>query len=158
MKDKKEVCRELWESLDIAFVKFVFMIMVFAAIFCLILAKLEIGHLPTVEQVVGATICFAITGGPMLIFCLWRIIQIFRCPESYHFCKTKLSSPKGGSIRDTIKFTVVVEDADGDKFVADTHSIFTTHRGFPGLALEDYINQTVTVAYNEETGILVVIG
>ena len=26
---------------------------------------------------------------PILVFCLWRTISIFRCPESYHFCISK---------------------------------------------------------------------
>ena len=100
----------------------------------------------------------AISALPILIFCLWRTIQIFRCPESYHFCKTTLSNPKGGRIRDTIRFLVVLEDADGYKFTAYTHSIFHTHRSSAGLALEDYVNQEVTVGYNEETGQVVAIG
>lgn len=87
-----------------------------------------------------------------------RIFNIFRHSESYHFCKTNLCNPKGGSIRDTIKFTVVLEDPDGNKFAADTHSIFHTHTSMFGLALEDYVNRTVTVGYNKETGQVVVIG
>lgn len=95
---------------------------------------------------------------PILVFCLWRTISIFRCSESYHFCKTKLSNPKGGRVRDTIRFLVVLEDMDGNTFPAMTHSIFHTHRSSFGLAMEDYVNKEVTVAYNEETGQVVVIG
>ena len=95
---------------------------------------------------------------PILIFCAWRTIQIFRCPESYHFCKAKLSNPKGGRVRDTIRFLVVLEDAEGYRFTAYTHSIFHTHKSAAGLALEDYVNQEVTIGYNEETGQVVVIG
>ena len=100
----------------------------------------------------------AISVVPILVFCLLRTISIFRCPESYHFCKATLSHPKGGRIRDTIRFLVVLEDADGDKFTAYTHSIFHTHPSSAGPALEDYVNQEVTVGYNEETGSVVVIG
>lgn len=64
----------------------------------------------------------------------------------------------GGRFRDSIKFRVLLEDADGHKFVADTHSIFSTHKDFSGLGFEDYVNQKVTIAYNEETGNVVVIG
>jgi hypothetical protein len=53
---------------------------------------------------------------------------------------------------------VVLEDMDGNKFTAYTHSIFHTHRSSAGLALEDYVNQEVTVGYNDETGEVVVIG
>ena len=100
----------------------------------------------------------AISVLPILIFCLWRTFRIFQAAESYIFCKTTLSNPMGGRFRDSIKFRVVLEDADGYKFVADTHSIFQTHVGFGGLGFEDYVNQNVTVAYNEETGNVVVIG
>lgn len=41
--------------------------------------------------------------------------------------------------------------------MTDTHSIFYA-RGLVGLLLEDYVNRTVTIAYNEETGMVVVIG
>ena len=95
---------------------------------------------------------------PILIFCAWLTISIFRCPESYHFCKAKLSNPKGGRIRDTIRFLVVLEDADGDKFTAYTHSIFHTHQSSAGPALEDYVNHEVLIAYNRTTGQIVVIG
>ena len=100
----------------------------------------------------------AVSAGPIVIFCVLRTIAIFRHPESYHFCKTNLSNPKGGRIRDTIRFLVVLEDAEGRKFTAYTHSIFHTHRSSAGLALEDYVNQEVTVGYNEETCQVVVIG
>lgn len=100
----------------------------------------------------------AVSVVPILGFCLWRTISIFRRPESYHFCKTKLSNPKGGCVRDTIRFLVVLEDMDGNTFPAMTHSIFHTHRSSFGLALEDYVNKEVTVGYNEETGQVVVIG
>ena len=64
----------------------------------------------------------------------------------------------GGRFRESIKFRVVLEDAEGCKFVADTHSIFSTHKDLTGLGFEDYVNQEVTIAYNEETGNVVVIG
>ncbi len=100
----------------------------------------------------------AVSTLPILVFCAWRTIAIFRCPERYHFCKTKLSNPKGGRIRDTIRFLVLLEDVDGNKFTAYTHSIFHTHNGILALPLEDYVNREVTVGYNEETGMVVVIG
>ena len=159
MLNKKEIRRKLWQSLDIAYVK---MYLFIAAIFIPI--SLLIGWFGTRDfysDVPRWPIIWFVTLtaiGPILVFCAIRTINIFRHPESYHFCKTVLCNPRGGSIRDTIKFTVLIEDADGNKFAADTHSIFTTHRGYPNLALEDYVNQTVTVGYNEETGQVVVIG
>ena len=103
-------------------------------------------------------IMVAVSALPILIFCAWRAISIFRHLESYHFCKATLCNPKGGRIRDTIRFLVMLEDADGNKFTAYTHSIFFTHKSSFGLTLEEYINQEVTIGYNEETGMVVVIG
>ena len=54
-------------------------------------------------------------------------------------------------------FTVVIEDAEGNRFPANTHDIFYTH-SITGLSLEDYVNKTVEVGYNTETGQVVVIG
>ena len=160
MKDVKEIRQKLWHSLDMAYVK---MWLFVAAVCTLIMWAffwLTIQRHPyhSTEQVVMFWVTIAIVISPILVFCIIRTVNIFRCPGSYHFCKTVLCNPRGGSIRDTIRFTVLIEDADGDKFAADTHSIFTTHRSMFGPALEDYVNRTVTAAYNEETGQVVIIG
>ena len=94
---------------------------------------------------------------PVNGFWIFRLWKIFRAPENYRFYKTQLNQPKGGRIRDTIRFTVLLEDEEG-RFVADTHSIFGTHSSTLFPSLEDYVNQTVTIAYNDETGEVVVIG
>lgn len=160
MKDVKEIRRMLWHSLDMAYVKlWLFVCAVCTPILLLVFWLSSRGyHYRSDEQAVMIWVTIAIVIGPILVFCAIRTFKIFRHPESYYFCKTKLSSPKGGSHRDTIKFTVVLEDADGGKFIADTHSIFHTHTSMFGLGLEDYVNQTVTAAYNEETGQVIIIG
>ena len=112
----------------------------------------------TLEQIVSYWLVVAMVMGPIFGFCVIRTISLFRHVESYHFCKANLCNPKGGRVRDTIKFTVLIEDADGNKFAANTHSIFHTHTGWFAPGFEDYVNQTVTVGYNEETGQVVVIG
>ena len=95
---------------------------------------------------------------PLLIFCTVRTIRMFRKPEGYIFCRGKLSQPHGGPLRDTIYYTVVLEDPeDGGKFFVDTHAIFNTHGSFLP-SLDDYTNATVTIAYNRETEMVVVIG
>lgn len=158
MTDVKEIRRKLWDSLDMVCVKR----WLFIAVVCLILG-LVIGNLSvprymgTGYRVTAILIVTGITFFPILAFCLWRTFRIFQHPQSYFFCKTVLSAPKGGNLRDTIRFTVVLEDPDGGKFVATTHSIFDTH-GSSVLAFENYVNRTVTVAYNEETDMVVVIG
>ena len=159
MTDLKEIKQKLWQSLDMVNVRmWLFVSGVVSAVMILMILLMGQDFLDSAENIFELLCPLMITVGPILGFCAVRTFKIFRYPESYTFCKANLCNPKGGSIRDTIRFTVVIEDAQGDKFAADTHSIFTTHRGYLGLALEDYVNQTVTVAYNEETGMVVVIG
>ena len=158
MTDVKEIHRDLWHSLDMAFVKiFLFWTAVVTVIVSVTVILASRGIDPQERGAVLGTI-LVIAVLPILIFCAWRTFRIFQATESYIFCKTTLSNPMGGRFRDSIKFRVILEDADGGKFVADTHSIFSTHKDFTGLGFEDYVNQTVTIAYNVETGNVVVIG
>ena len=158
MKDVKQIRRTLWHSLDMAFVKMLLFWVVIANVFVFaILFFASMGMEPW-ERWSGIIMMLAVTILPFLIFCTWRTLRIFRAAESYTFCTAKLSNPMGGRFRDSIKFRVVLQDADGYKFVADTHSIFGTHKDLMGLGFEDYVNQEVTIAYNEETACVVVIG
>ena len=157
MTDPKQIRERLRDSLEMqAALRYLIMGTVLA-VFCIVLGMRELRHLGTEFRILGTAIVTAISSLPILIFSLVRIIRIFRKPESYHFCKTTLSNPKGGNLRHTIRFAVLLEDSEGKKFMANTHSIFYT-RGLVGPLLEDYVNRTVTVAYNEETGMVVVIG
>lgn len=157
MKDVKEIRDRLRDSLEMQAVIRYLIIGMILAVFCIVLGMRELRYLETGFRVLGTAIVTAICPLPILIFSLVRIIRIFRKPESYHFCKTTLSNPKGGNLRHTIRFAVLLEDSKGKKFMADTHSIFYTS-GLIGPLLEDYANRTVTIAYNEETGMVVVIG
>ena len=158
MKDIQEIRRDLWHSLDMAAVKLLlFWAMVGNVILFAVLFFTSMG-MDTSERWSVILTMMAVCLLPFLILCLWRTVQTFRKAESYIFCTATLSNPMGGRFRDSIKFRVVLEDADGYKFVADTHSIFSTHKDLTGLGFEDYVNQEVTIAYNEETGNVVVIG
>ena len=160
MPNKKQIRRQLWQSLDMVYVKLWLFVAALCTLIMWVFFWLTIQRNPyhSTEQVVMFWVTIALVMGPILVLCTIRTVNILRCPESYHFCKTTLCNPKGGSLRDTIKFTVLLEDADGNKFVANTHSIFHTHTSMFGLGFEDYVNQTITVGYNEETGQVVVIG
>ena len=157
MNDVKEIRRQLWYSLDMMAVRKWFFGGVFLAVMVIWINLAAADSAKYPDRIGMMLIMLAISAGPFLGFSTWRTIQVFRHPESYHFCKTSLCNPKGGSFRDTIKFTVLIEDADGNKFAADTHSVFSV-RGIGWPTHEDYVNRTVTVAYNEETGQVVVIG
>ncbi len=106
-------------------------------------------------------------GGYVLILCglalspfwavpLYRAVKLFREPEAYTFHRCVLSLPHQGMIRGKMYFTVVLEYPDGKRIV-NTNPVFESH-GMAGPLMEDYINQTVTVAYNEETEMVAVIG
>ncbi len=87
----------------------------------------------------------------------WRSWRIFQEPGSYVFCKATLSQPHSGRLRNEFYFTIVLETEESGRFVANTASIFQAH-GWLGPLLEDYVNREVTIAYNEETQQVVVIG
>lgn len=87
---------------------------------------------------------------------IW-LIRIFRKCEEYVFCKAKLSNLHSGKLKNSMYFTVVLEVPGSGKIVENTHAIFQTH-GWPGPLVEDYVNQTVQIAYNLTTEQVVVIG
>lgn len=103
-------------------------------------------------RIVAVTAVVAITA-----FHLWLVIRICRKPDSYIFCSAVLNQPHRSDWINAMYFTVVIEDAEGNRFPANTHDIFFTH-SLTGLLLEDYVNKTVEVGYNMETGHVVVIG
>lgn len=155
--DKKKLREILWHSLDMQVVKLWFWCAVILGVFGTLLGFWKLNGLDMAHRILGIALTTGILVLPFLIFCLWRTVKIFRHMEDYTFCKTNLCNPRGGNIRNTIRFVVLLEDRDGAKFSAMTHSIFFTG-GFLGSTLEHYVNSTVTAAYNEETGTVVIIG
>lgn len=157
MHDIKEIRRALWHSLDMVFVKMLLLWMaVFsAAVFVVLL--LSSRDMELQDRITALGIMMAICVLPILLFCMWRTFRTFWRAKSYIFCSTKLSNPVGGRFRDSIRFRVLLEDADGYKFVTETHSIFSTHKNLMGLGFEEYVNREATIAYNEKTGNVVVI-
>jgi len=93
---------------------------------------------------------------PLLGVHLWEFRRIYKNWEAYRFYETKLTQPHGSWFR-SMYFTVLLRDDEGT-VITRTHSIFGTSKYQWGPIMEDYLNQTVTVAYNEETEQIVVIG
>ena len=91
------------------------------------------------------------------IFYIYRIFKIYSHIDDYTFTEVVLDKPHGGWGRDTMYFSVTVKDRRGASIPVDTHAIFCTRGAFSPL-LEDYINKKVTVAYNNTTEYVVVIG
>lgn len=150
MEDIKIIRRKLWNSLDMFCVRkyLIEPLMLYAVALLMMLRQL-----PSEYRLGIAFVLFCILVLPVLLFCLWRSYSIFQKSGSYCFYRAVLDRPKAGLLRDTMYFTVVLDR----KYVVDTHSIFQIRSLF-GPELECYVNQTVTVAYNEETGSVVVIG
>ena len=116
MKDIQEIRRSLWHSMDMAFVRIFLFRTTVAAVIVTVVMLLASGGLNPQERVVMIGTVLAIAVLPILIFCAWRTFRTFQAAESYIFCKTKLSNPMGGRFRDSIKFRVLLEDADGYPF------------------------------------------
>ena len=97
---------------------------------------------------------------PLLISLGRRCWNIFHQQEHYRQYQCTLSSlntPGLFSFWKTIAFYVVLEEPDGSKEVVSTNPIFFPN-GIESPQLKDYVNRTVTVAYNPLTGSVVVIG
>ena len=152
--DKKQIRAYLRDSLELKVLWGNFLLI---AVIVIVVVCLQTGKGMGRESFWLATlIVFGVSAGPYLIFCIIRTIRIFHRAGDYFFCRVKLANPQGGFLRSSIFFRVLLQDpVDGEKFLADTHAIFAT-RG--PLGLEEYVGRTVTIGYNRETGIVVVIG
>lgn len=105
--DKKEIREKLKNSLDMVSVRmYLFIAGILALATAVIVLLFSPRSLSGPYKWMSLAFLLALYVAPFLIFCAWRTVSIFRCPESYHFCKTKLCNPKGGRIRDTIRFLV----------------------------------------------------
>lgn len=149
--------RKLRQSLDMTFATRHFILYSAASLVGFVMAILSSGMPRQPEMWIGMGIILAILVCPLLGFYLWRIFRIFRHAEHYSFCRTTLDRPHSGIMRNTMNFSVLIQLPDGTQRMRSTHSIFFAH-GFTGPLMEDYINKTVTVGYNEETETVVVIG
>jgi hypothetical protein len=104
-----------------------------------------------------AAILLAIVFLPFLGYYLFHIVRIFRKSDQYVFCKVNLVNPSAGWFRGTMYFTILAEHETMRKIVVNTRPIFHTH-GLIGPLFCDYVNQQITIAYNSETEVVVVIG
>ena len=87
----------------------------------------------------------------------WRYFRVFRKISRYTFRKAVLAQPHTSRFVHAFHFTVVLEGTEKGTVTTKTSSIFLA-RGWLGPFLEDYVNREVALAYNEETGQVVVIG
>ena len=87
----------------------------------------------------------------------YRMWKLFRVPEEYFFTQAKLSTfHQKMWTRGMMCFTVVIDHPEEGTVAVSTNPIFASY-GWEQPLLEDYLNKTVTVGYNRETGTVVVI-
>ena len=149
-----EIRKQLWNSLDMRCVRHdMSMVLIVGPAAAAIYGLLN--RTPYFWLV--ALLVIVLTVPPFLIWFLWELYRVFRIPEGYVLCKAKLTQPHSGLWYRSMYFTVALEYPGGGKLIVNTRPIFQT-RGWLNPRLEDYLNKTVTIAYNEETETVVVIG
>ncbi len=93
---------------------------------------------------------------PFSLFYVHRIFKIYQNLDDYTFTEVTLDR-LGHSLYKGMHFSVDLKDWDGQTVQTQTHSLFHTH-GIMEPLLEDYVNRTVLVGYNNTTGYVAVIG
>ena len=88
---------------------------------------------------------------------VWRMWKLFRELEEYFFTKATLTSFHQSWWSRGICFTVVIDHPEEGTVAVSTNPIFRP-TGWEQPLLQDYMNKTVTIGYNRETGMVVVIG
>ena len=86
----------------------------------------------------------------------YRMWKLFREPEEYFFTRAVLASPHQCWWPRGMRFTAVIDHPEEGTLAVNTNPIFRPV-GLEQPLLEDYLNKTVTVGYNRETGMVVVI-
>ena len=149
--DEKEIREKLKCSLEIAHIR-----SALAVTSVLVAAYVGIMTLFWGEIVFTIVLCGVILL-PIWVAYGWRYFRVFRKIPRYTFHKTVLAQPHTSRFVHAFHFTVVLENTEQGPVITKTSSIFLA-RGWLGPFMEDYVNREVTLAYNEETGQVVVIG
>lgn len=156
--DNKKIRQKLKASVDMVHVRIQLVIYICLLVFGAVLGLLHPDHryvpsiLPTAIGITG------LCGLVFLIPSLGIWFRIYREVAGYRLYKATLSQPHGGFPRGYMYFTIVLEDPDGSRFPVNTNTIFQSYGTSFGPSIENYVNKTVTIAYNEDTGTAVVIG
>ncbi len=146
--DESKIRKRLWNSVDARFQRGMLMAAVGSlAFFGAIMAVLW-QITPDTARLMVVMGCAAVL--PLFLWRLWTLIRIFRHIEQYTLFRTKLSAPRGN--QKAAAFPVAVPGG-GQCW---TDRIFYIRNLQPRLS--DWLDQTVTVAWNRETGRVIVIG
>ena len=149
--DEREIKEKLKCSLEIAHIRS-----------ALVVASVLVGAYVGIMTLFWGDIAFTVILCGVILFPIWvayswRYFRVFRKISRYTFHKALLAQPHTSRFVHAFHFTVVLENTEKGTISTKTSSIFLA-RGWLGPFLEDYVNREVTLAYNEETGQVVVIG
>lgn len=149
--DEREIKEKLKCSLEIAHIRS-----------ALVVASVLVAAYVGIMTLFWGNIAFTVILCGVILFPMWaayswRYYRVFRKISRYTFHKALLAQPHTSRFVHAFHFTVVLENTEKGTISTKTSSIFLA-RGWLGPFLEDYVNREVTLAYNEETGQVVVIG
>ena len=149
--DEREIKEKLKCSLEIAHIRS-----------ALVVASVLVAAYVGIMTLFWGDIAFTVILCGVILFPIWlayswRYFRVFRKISRYTFHKALLAQPHTSRFVHAFHFTVVLENTEKGTISTKTSSIFLA-RGWLGPFLEDYVNREVTLAYNEETGQVVVIG
>ena len=149
--DEREIKEKLKCSLEIAHIRS-----------ALVVASVLVAAYVGIMTLFWGSIAFTVILCGVILFPIWlayswRYFRVFRKISRYTFHKVLLAQPHTSRFVHAFHFTVVLENTEKGTISTKTSSIFLA-RGWLGPFLEDYVNREVTLAYNEETGQVVVIG
>lgn len=94
---------------------------------------------------------------PVWAFGILKTLGIFRRADRYRLYRCTLTEPKRRRFLGGMYFRVELSEEGKAPVFVNTHPIFRAH-GMSGPLLTEYGNRTVTIGYNEATGMVVVIG
>lgn len=144
----REIKKKLWNSVDAQFHRRTLTVCAgVLAFFWAILALLWRITPGTAVLMAGMANVVVI---PLLMWRSWKLISIFRHAEQYLFFRTTLSAPKGN--RKAVAFPITVPGGAQ----CWTDKIFYIRNIQP--LLSEWLDKTATVAWNRETGRVIVIG
>ena len=89
---------------------------------------------------------------PLIAWFAYRWLRLFVHIDAWCFSEAVLDKPHAG-YKGGVYFTVEITDRRGNKKLVDTDKIF----GIQEPRLEDYVNRSVLIGYNEETEVVALI-
>ncbi len=145
----------LWHSAEMAHVRLQLIAMAIGWAVALVICLPGAAGVPGVLHMQAAFV--SLFFAPFVIFWLWRTFRIFQSAQEYVFCRTELSQPHHAPLgRGLFSFMGIIETEEDGRFPVETHAVFQG-AGW-GLVMEEYLGKTVTLAWNRETNMVVVIG